>query len=258
MIFEKNEICAGGFTEFCVSRRGLTVKYGIKFFAFGGEICKLFVSSGKFSCEPVLADTLEIKEQSDGLFFASGAREIALSEFEKSGFSPSFADTFVVIKKDEYGAKKVITTATETAAEEPLSPKERGKKALLAVKAASAGKTRGANAVWARKISDFAKNLNEAKENILPFYTWYELRDVRAPLSLSAYRHVMYCAEVLTCFEKTGYLLLGVNGFHTALAAKADFNPFVNAEDCAEKAGDWFAVGVLLGEDGVYFEKAVV
>lgn len=267
ILFEETALCRRGFAEYGERHGGLYIKYSIEFKENITDIFKLTaLSSKKPFAVPIVADTAVVEN-----LCAASQREISHATLVRHGYTADDIDTFVLIKKcadgswgdaatrcfggivwDAEGAFKADLTAISH------SPTEKGKEILKSIKELTKCRSPETAQKWREKVSAAVNGMERCKNAPVMGYEWYTSYDIRPPVPLSAYRHLLYVTQVITCFDRDGFYLFGTaDGGHTALAVRSDgSNPFVNADDCAVKNGSWWTVGVYLGDDGQYFEKA--
>lgn len=266
LLFEETDICNGGFIEYGARHGGLFLKYSIKFKINTDSIFKLVaLSSEKPFNVPIVADTIEIKNLS-----ADSQREISHETLVRHGYLADDADTFVLVQKCPDGSWGTVATRcfggnvwnADNVFEAGLTtvmqtPAQRGKQILNSIKELTKCRTPQTAKKWAEAASLAASSMEKAQEAPVAGYEWYISHDIRPPVALSAYRHLLYVAPVINCFERYGAYLFGLaGGGRTALAVRSDgANPFINADDCATKVENWWVVGIYLGDDGQYFEK---
>ena len=108
-----------------------------------------------------------------------------------------------------------------------------------------------------QKAENLRKKLSPALAVPCPGYDWFSLTRLKSPLEISSYEHLLMPDTVRYSFDKEGEILYGIgNRGKTAFALKGQgFNPFVTAEDCVVKSGEYYIVGVHFAPDGQYFEK---
>ena len=267
LIFE----AVSGFAEYHNSDGNITVNYNINSNGLDEKrIYKIYaLSSKKPFNKPLITDTLEFISG-----IASGKRELSRSVLMQSGFCASDIDTFAIVKTDEDGEAEEVSAACfaslkwdvegaflqkriKVCAEEIKHPAERGRELMESIRERTKTKDPSVQKMWLDILADTVKCMKKSDESPLDGYDWYISEDIRPPIRLSAYKHLLFVTEVISAFDRYGYYLFGVkeNG-HTALAIKSnDINPFVNANDCASKIGDYRIVGIYLAPDGQYFEK---
>lgn len=259
-----------GFTEYYTTDGSIYITYNIKSdIGLENEIFKIYaLSSKKPFNKPVIADTLEFKSG-----IAGESRRISRSSLEQNGFSDSDIDTFAVVKIDTNGNAEAVIAAcfaslkwdiagaflnkSEMNIAKIKDPAERGREVLESIKERTKTKDPAAQMLWLTILSDAVRSMKKSDISPVQGYEWYISEDIRPPVELSAYKHLLFVTEVMTEFDRQGFYLFGVKGrSHTAVAIKSDgFNPFVTASDCAVKIDDYFTVGVYLAPDGQYFEK---
>jgi len=225
-------------------------------------ICKIvLLSSHRPFNRPVIADTLEFIKGT-----ATGEVHINQNTLSYNGYNINDMDTFCVIEKDGKRIKPIAvgyqnllwniqTSLDNMTKEDKTAPLARGELLLQSIKK----KPRDENSYrkLIEEIESFAKALNRSTYIPVQDYEWYDLAEIKAPLGISAYCHILYVPEVADAFEKEGTLLFGIkNGGKSALAIKCrGENPFVNVWDCAARCGEFWVVGIEFKEDGQYFSR---
>ena len=264
LIFEDKSNKFSGFLEYFVLNGAIEINYNIKGEISQNIFLKIYaLSSKKPFNKPIIADTLEFKAN-----VASGKCRISNSSLLQNGFKESDIDTFAIAKSDFSENPVVAACFTTTKWDiggafkgievcEVKNPAQRGKEILNSIKEKIKTNDPNFQKEWLSELLNAVEEMKKSDESPLSDYSWYILDSMKPPLPLSAYRHLLFVTEVMTEFEKCGHYLFGIKkDGHTALALKAErFNPFVNANDCAVKADDYFIVGVYLAPEGQYFEK---
>lgn len=261
LLFDNKEI--SGFLEYSVKSGLIEINYRIKCDIKTDTFLKIYaLSSKKPFNKPLIADTLEFKENT-----ATGICSISHSSLFENGYLENDIDTFAVAKSDFSekpisacfaGEKWDVDGAFKRhGISETKNPKNHAIEVLNSIKEKMKTNDPNIQKRWLEKLEEATKNLKISDVSLLSGYTWYEIENMKPPIPISSYRHLLFVTEVMTEFEKCGHYLLGIkNDGHTALAIKSErFNPFINANDCVIKLDGYFIVGVYLASDGQYFEK---
>jgi len=265
LILKSDNENISGFIEYSETNAGIEICYNIKDTFLPDGFLKLYIlSSAKPFNKPIIADTLEFKSQ-----VATGKRSLSYSYLTEYGLHKSEADTFAIVKTDSIGnpdsVEAVCFVNSEWNVKSALkntvicqneNPAERGERIIESIKERTKTTDPKAQQLWIDKLLKSAVSMKKSNISPIEGYNWYICEDMRPPLPLSAYRHLLFVTEVMTAFDKEGYYLFGIkDDGHTAISIKASRNPFVNANDCAVKTGDFFTAGVFLAPDGQYFER---
>lgn len=257
-----------GFMDLYENNHGIKIKYAFNLCKNEEHIMyKLYgLSAKKPMTEPLIIDTVEFK---DG--YSSAEKNITYAMIEERGYFGTEIDTFVLVKKNIVTSEVTIAakcflglvwnadSAFELKTEIDIAnPIQRGIEALEHLKERTATKDLKKYLIWHDKIKKSLKKYEPVKSDISDKYVWYKINSVNPPVDLSSYKHLLFVSGVMEIVYKKGYYLFGygLQG-HTAFALEfeGDVNPFVNADDCSEKIGNFYTVGVFLAEDGQYFEK---
>lgn len=266
LIFKSDNENISGFIEYHASNNGIEICYNIKSVIPADGFLKLYIMSSKKPFNnPIIADTLEFKSQ-----VATGKRTFGYLHLMEYGFSGSEADTFAIVKTDSKGnpdsVEAVCFAFAEWNVQKTLnnigichteSPVKRGEKIMEEIKKRTKTTNPEIQKIWLDRLLKAAVQMKKSDIYPIDGYSWYKIEDMHPPLPLSSYRHLLFVTEVMTAFDEEGFYLFGIkDDGHTALSIKANRNnPFVNANDCAVKTGDFFTVGIYLAPDGQYFEK---
>lgn len=267
LFFESESGNISGFCEYFWQSGEIVLNYNIKQKKDFKNILKIYaLSSKKPFNTPIIVDTLEFSSGT-----AASGRRISSSGLIENGYRKDDIDTFAVVKISASGKKESIEGVcfgenawdiegaffeknTEIASVK--DPAERGREVLEEIKERTKTKDPAMQKVWLDILKEESEKLQVSEISLSENYKWYKIDKIRPPIALSGYRHLLYVTEIMTAFETSGEYLFGINGSHTALAIKcSSFNPFVNANDCTAKIGEYYAVGLYLAPDGQYFEK---
>ena len=266
LIFTPFDDDAGGIIEFCSADGRLKLKYNLKTACNeNGIIYKLYgLCAKKPFNTPCILDTVEFINN-----ISASKRDISRGTLAEHGYTSDDIDTFVIAKKnmetleinpsaaafdslvwDVFGAFSVFQPV------KVKNPVEHGREVLESIHMRTRTDNPEIKKIWCDKIDAAVVGLERSSVDIGCGCEWYEIRDIRPPVPLPAYRHLLFVTEVAELYDKNGFYLFGRGkDGHTALAIKTrGLNPFVNADDCAKRLGDYYAVGVYLGDDGQYFE----
>jgi hypothetical protein len=221
----------------------------------------LLLSSQKPANMPMIADTAEFD-----ILHAFGKAKISKAALAYNGYYIDDIDTFCVVEKGKSAPRLVAVgyvnllwntgeSIKRLFKDEKNNALTRGELLLKSIK--KPPKDKNAYLDIIKSLGEYIKNKKKSTAIPIDDYKWYEMEDITAPLNISAYCHLLYVPKVKDAFLKEGCLLLGIKiGGKTALAIKTKGeNPFVNAEDCAVKQGDFWVVGVEFKEDGQYFVR---
>jgi len=265
LIFKSESESISGFIEYNNTNSEIEICYNIEADILPIGFLKLYILSSKnpFN-KPIIADTLEFKSQ-----IATGKRIFSRTYLFENGFKDAMPDTFAIVKTDgsgnadsieavcfeksEWEVEKVLKTIGICQSESPV---KRGARIMKSIKERSRNTDPQIQKIWLDRLLKTVVKMKKSDISPVEDYTWYISEDMRPPLPLSAYRHLLFVTEVMTAFDKNGFYLFGIkDDGHTALSIKSNRNPFVNANDCSVKINDFFTVGVYLAPDGQYFEK---
>ncbi len=221
----------------------------------------LLLSSQKPANMPVIADTAEFD-----ILHASGEAKVSKSSLAYNGYYIDDIDTFCVVEKGTSTPKLVavgyvnLLWNTEKCIKrlfnaEKANALTRGELLLKSIK--KPPKDQNAYLDIIKGIGKYIKSMEKSSLVPIENYEWYKMEDIKAPLDIGAYCHLLYVPKVQDAFLEESCLLLGIKkGGKTALAIKTKGeNPFVNAEDCAVRHGEFWVVGVEFKEDGQYFTR---
>lgn len=268
LIFVPEEDEVSGIVELLEKDDRLKIKYDFKIKNINSDwMYKLYGLSAKKPFNPPFAvDTAELKSG-----YASSEREFTAAALFERGYLPYELDTFALVRKNPVTAEVKVAASCFSSLVwevsgafykphfEPIkSPVERGREILSAIKERTATPDPELKKIWLKRIDDGLNGFLKSKVSLSDRYEWYKIGDIRPPAPLPAYKHLLFVTPVTELFCENGFYLFGKGeDGHTALAVRTDgeINPFVNADDCAEKIDDYYAVGVYLGDDGQYFER---
>ncbi len=253
----------GGVVEYTVLGDSLKVSYNLnRKSEKQNPILKLvLMSSQRPFNTPVIADTIEFDRLD-----ASGNKLIGIQELSLKGYNASDIDTFAVVSKENgsavvaaVGFSGLLWDVSQSVKNMFASPRDfalvRGELLLKKIKRPVEDEEAFKRTV--EELEALKSALNTSLTFPCPNYAWYDLTELRAPLEVSSYKHLLYVPEVYEAFIDEKILLFGIGeGGRSAFALRTTgANPFVNADDCAVKYGDYWVVGVCFAPDGQYFEK---
>ncbi len=223
----------------------------------------LLLSSQKPTNMPVIADTAEFD-----ILHAFGKAKVSKATLAYNGYYIDDIDTFCVVEKSSSMPKLVavgyVNLLWNTADgikrlfdDEKSTALTRGELLLKSIK--KPPKDKNAYLDIIKSLGEYIKSMKKSTALSKGGYDWYEMNSTTAPLNISAYCHLLYVPKVREAFLNEKCLLLGIKtGGKTALAIKTKGeNPFVNADDCAVRQGDFWVVGVEFKEDGQYFVRVI-
>ncbi len=195
---------------------------------------------------------------------ASGKEEIPSMDLALLGYDPKDIDTFSLLFK-RHGKFHIASIGFSSLSwdinlalkrmEENSNPVEKAQKLLCKIKRPDFNISLYKSAL--DSISAFEKEAKKSKEIPMEDYRWYE-EDAGFSISgISAIDHLTQRVEFLEDFGEDKKYLVGIKDkTHIAIGIKhTGENPFLNAPDCAVKKGEFWIAGILLKEDGQYFEK---
>lgn len=240
--------------EYFAFSDGIKIKFSVRGLGVPGMHKLFLMSSLKPANNPVIADTLELK---NGACFLE--RTLSLGDVAYRGYYPEDIDTFVLAVRE--GNKYI--------------PEAVGFSRLLWDVGLSFGKTEGipgssllkvnkaphndAYYEVLKEIDDFCSSAFRSDECPVEGMDWYIANEKIPPVDVSAYTHLL-TPNAVQMIQSDGFpLLFGVQKEGLTAFAHKSFgsNPFENADDCTVKRGDYYIVGVRFKSDGQYFEKIV-
>ena len=192
----------------------------------------------------------------------SGSCTVSEDDLILNGYSASDADTFVFSSKTSYRVLAVgyggFLWDVGYKIKEIMRKKDyslvRGNQILKSIKKPPADIYGYQKVIL--QIENSERSLAPAEISPVKKYRWYSIKGENLPVHMSAYKHLLSDEKAKNTLMQSGELLFGIgNNGRTALALKSPDNPFVTAEDCACKTGEYFVVGVRFAPDGQYFEK---
>ena len=236
--------------EFAVSSAEVKLKFSVRGLNTPG-IHKLFLmSSLKPSNEPVIADTLELK---DGAYFME--RSLTLGDVAYRGYYPTDMDTFVVARKDGNSYFAEAVGFSRLSWDVYISLEAVSKKGIPAYSPCESTQYSDVCKEVLEEIENFCSKAPKSRDVPIDGMEWYVIE--KLPADVSAYRHIL-TPKAKNMIKSDGFpLLFGIQreGL-TAFAHKSYVsNPFENADDCTVKSGDYYIVGIRFKADGQYFER---
>ena len=248
---------------------GLFISYNIRArFVPQGHVYKLYaLCSSKPGNQPLVIDTPEFCIDE-----AAGKKRFSKQCLLEQNLFADEIDTFVIADKNlSDNTQRVIATGFErdswnvdlvfeNAKITVESPLERAAEVLEKIKSRTARSDASLCKYWRDAVNMSCQNTPRSKNCPSDKYEWYSFANIIPPVELGAYEHILFCARTVRAFAKNKEYLFGVGeGGHTAVALREEcINPFENADDCAVKIGDYYVVGVYLGNDGQYFERVLI
>lgn len=195
---------------------------------------------------------------------ASGKEEIPSMDLAILGYDPKDIDTFALLFKNK-GKFYIASIGFSSLAwdinlalkrlEENSNPVEKAQKLLCKIKRSDF------DISLYKKATDsvLAFEMKKTKSAEMPMedYRWYDIDENFYIPEISAIGHITQSIEFLEDLGEDKRFLMGIKDkSHIAIGIKhTGENPFSNAPDCAVKKGGFWVVGILLKEDGQYFEK---
>lgn len=253
----------GGVVEYAVLGDSLKVSYNLnRKSEKPNPILKLvLMSSQRPFNTPVIADTIEFDRLD-----ASADKLIGIQELSLKGYNASDIDTFAVVSKENgtavvaaVGFSGLLWDVSQGVNNMFASPRDfalvRGELLLKKIKRPVEDSEAFKRTI--EELEALKSALNPSLTFPCPNYVWYDLTELRAPLEVSSYKHLLYVPEVYEAFTEEKILLFGIGeeGRSAFALRTTGANPFANADDCAVKHGDYWVVGVCFAPDGQYFEK---
>lgn len=266
-IFEKNNMFEG-VVEYKCSADKLRITYSVKPTGKAPkQIYKLYaLSSSSPLSNPICVDTLDFSEST-----ATGDKTVSAAEFKTAGFDCSDIDTFAIVSDSHVAAccfEKYSWRVCGVFEKNSLpykpdieNPIDRANRIMENFKAQTSSHNPSNAKFWIDSLKKACGKLDVSNNKLPAGYTWYTVKDIRPPIPLSSYRHILFTSEAVSAFDSAGEYCIGISeDGHTALAVKsaAGMNPFANASDCAVMFGGFQIVGILLAADGQYFEKPII
>ena len=266
-IFEKNNMFEG-VVEYKCSADKLRITYSVKPTGKAPkQIYKLYaLSSSSPLSNPICVDTLDFSEST-----ATGDKTVSAAEFKTAGFDCSDIDTFAIVSDSHVAAccfEKYSWRVCGAFEKNSLpykpdieNPIDRANRIMENFKTQTSSHNPSNAKFWIDSLKKACGKLDVSNNKLPAGYTWYTVKDIRPPIPLSSYRHILFTSEAVSAFDSAGEYCIGISeDGHTALAVKsaAGMNPFANASDCAVMFGGFQIVGILLAADGQYFEKPII
>lgn len=240
--------------EYLISSSGINIKFSVRGLNFPGIHKLLLMSSLKPGNEPVIADTLELK---DGTCFLE--RTVTSGDIAYKGYYPGDIDTFVLAGRDgnRYFSEAVGFLRFFWNVDLSLKRLSDGVVPSYAFEQSRHLQHSGVCSGIMEEIEEFCSAALRSPDVPMECMEWYVLEKMCPPIDISAYRHIL-TPEAVNMMKSDGSpLLFGIKkeGL-TAFAHKSlGSNPFENADDCTVKVGDYYIVGIRFKEDGQYFER---
>jgi len=252
---------AEGTAEYYVNKSYLSVRYSINTKEKNTVMRLWALSSKKPSNSPLKTDVPVFENGT-----AHGVKNITEVELGICGYNLSDIDTFVLTYEQDgdtkiaaagFGGLKwnIAHVFDRNCKKEDINPVKKAEDLLYKLKGLCKGT--GDYKAVVKGIIRACTLLKESNCIPLSDYSWYHFDKNVFPLSLGIYNHLTLTSEFNKAYQKSRICLWGVKDVcHTAIAVYSENeNPFVNAMDCAIYENGFWITGVLLNEEGQYFER---